>query len=54
MRKGIQCPESQPRDHVWVMVAVAQGLLRGVGYSIIISVESRWHLLEQLISAIQV
>jgi hypothetical protein len=53
VEKGIECPESQPRDYRWLVVAVVQGLLRGVGYSVIVSVESRWHLLDQVIGAIQ-
>jgi hypothetical protein len=54
MKEGAaQCPaQQQPRDHRWLVIAVVQGLLRGIGYTLIILIESRWHLLEQLISAI--
>jgi hypothetical protein len=55
MKKGAaKCPApQQPRDHRWLAIAVVQGLLRGIGYSLIILIESRWHLLSQLITAIQ-
>jgi hypothetical protein len=55
MKEGAaQCPApQQPRDRRWIAIAVAQGLLRGIGYTLIIHIESHWHLLDQLISAIQ-
>jgi hypothetical protein len=38
MRKGAaQCPAPQPRDRRWVVIAVVQGLLRGIAYSLMTS-----------------
>jgi hypothetical protein len=53
MEKGaLECQAPKRKDYPWVIVAIAQGVLRGVGYSVLVQIDKRLHLFEQIISAI--
>jgi hypothetical protein len=53
MKEGVPpCPQPK-RDYRWLIFALAQGIVHGIGFSVTRDIDARFHLVDQVISAVQ-